>query len=263
MATYVIGDIQGCFRSFIALLARVGFDRSLDRSWLAGDLVNRGPRALEVLRWVYRYRDAITMVLGNHDLHLLACHFGVQRNKRRDTLDEVLAAPERDPLIEWLLGRPLLHREGSRLLVHAGLLPEWTVAEAERRARAVERELRGAGAARLLGAFEVKPENPRLAALADDLAVFTGVRMLGRDGRPHRSYKGAPEEAPAELTAWFQAEPRRYDGITVLFGHWAALGRRVAPPFVALDSGCVWGGELTAYRLEDGEVFVQPAVESG
>jgi bis(5'-nucleosyl)-tetraphosphatase (symmetrical) len=154
MATYAIGDVHGCFETLRRLLRRVVYDPARDRLWFVGDLVNRGPDSLGVLRWAAAQGDRIVAVLGNHDLHLLARAEGISAARKRDTLEEILEAPDRDDLLSWLRSRPLLHREGEILLVHAGLFPEWTPAEAERLARDVEARLRGEKAPKLLTAVE-------------------------------------------------------------------------------------------------------------
>lgn len=256
MATYAIGDVQGCFRTLERLLIRCGFEPARDRVWLAGDLVNRGPRSLEVLRWAVAHEASVTAVLGNHDLYLLARHAGVIGARRGDTLGPVLEAPDRARLLEWLRARPILHREGGFAMVHAGLLPQWTVEEAEARARAIETGLRGEDFETLLG--DVRRQNldldERQRALQADLAVFTRLRMLRRSNEPDFAYNDTPEKAPSALRPWFSAPHNRGD-LTMIVGHWAALGLRLQAGLVALDSGCVWGNALSAYRLEDGEVF--------
>jgi bis(5'-nucleosyl)-tetraphosphatase (symmetrical) len=247
-----MGDIQGCFRTLRRLLRRIAFDPAKDRLWNTGDLVNRGPGSLEVLRWARDLGDRLMTVLGNHDLHLLARAAGLVRAKPRDTLDEVLAAPDRDELLAWLRARPLLHAEEGRVLVHAGLLPAWTVAEAETLARSVEERLRAAGGLELARPQSREPER-------STLWVLTRLRFCTADGSPGPDFTGPPDAAPPGCRPWFDFPGRRSAEATVLFGHWAALGFYRAPGILGLDSGCVWGGELTAVRLEDGEVFQEPA----
>jgi bis(5'-nucleosyl)-tetraphosphatase (symmetrical) len=267
MATYAIGDVHGCFATLAALLARIGFAPRRDRLWMVGDLVNRGPRSLEVLRWAAELDDALVAVLGNHDLHLLARAAGVAERKRRDTLDAVLAAPDRDPLLAWLRRRPLLHREGDQVLVHAGLLPEWSVAQAERLARETEERLRGADGDRLLRLGEAKRAerwSERLtpgARARVTLATMARLRALTAAGRMCADFSGPPAELPPGCLPWFELPARRSRNALVVFGHWAALGLHLAPGIAALDSGCVWGRSLTALRLDDGKVFVEPARE--
>jgi bis(5'-nucleosyl)-tetraphosphatase (symmetrical) len=270
VATYAIGDVHGCFLTLRRLLRRISYDPRCDRLWLVGDLVNRGPRSLEVLRWAADQGDRLTVVLGNHDLHLLARAAGLARARRRDTLEEVLAAPDRDDLLAWLRQRPLLHREDGFLLVHAGLLPAWTPAEAERLAREVEEELRGARAGRLLARLRAAPPRPWRASLTAGarrhlaLAAFTRLRTLRQDGRLCDDFTGPLEEAPRGCLPWFDLPGRRSAGETVIFGHWAALGLLLRDDLAALDTGCVWGRELTALRLDDRrewKLFQEPSAE--
>ncbi len=255
MATYAIGDIQGCFEPLQRLLRRIRYSRA-DRLWLVGDLVNRGPQSLEVLRWARRQGDRVVAVLGNHDLHLLSRAAEVSGPKRRDTLSEVLAAPDRDRLLSWLAARPLLHRRGDTLLVHAGLSPDWSAEEAARRARRCERALRGPERRSLLAALNgAPPASPELAARAADIALFTRLRALTRSRAPCESFTGPLEEIPRGCFPWFRFPGRASASATVAFGHWAALGLHLEGRVLALDSACVWGGALTAVRLEDRAVF--------
>jgi len=251
MATYAIGDVQGCMSTLERLLGLIGYRRGRDTLWLAGDLVNRGPRSLDVLRWASD--EGVVTVLGNHDLHLLARAAGVAERKKRDTLEDVLAAPDREPLLDWLRGRPLVHRAGGWFMVHAGLLPAWSLDDAERLAREAEAVLRGPEGKRLLGERD-RRERVKLAVTA-----MTRLRVCAPDGRMEIDFGGAPGDAPKGTRPWF--ELRRPDRETILFGHWSALGFKRGPGYVALDSGVVWGRALTAVRLDDGAVFHQPAVE--
>lgn len=266
MATYAIGDVHGCFETLKRLLRRIAFDRRQDRLWFVGDLVNRGPRSLAVLRWAVEQGDRIVVVLGNHDLHLLARAAGLSELRKRDTLEEVLAAPDRDDLLHWLRHRPLVHRDGKALLVHAGLFPSWSPAEAERLAREVEARLRGDKGLKLLAAFGQKTAE----RWSDDLtghdrarvalSAFARLRTLDDDGRMCPDFSGPPREAPKGCRPWFSVAKRKSAGVMALFGHWAALGLHVEDGIAALDTGCAWGRELTALRLEDGKIFQEPAV---
>lgn len=262
MATYAIGDIHGCWATLEGLLERIRFSSGRDRLWLVGDLVNRGPRSLAVLRWARGLGDGAVVVLGNHDLHLLARAAGVAERRRRDTLEEVLAAPDRGELLAWLASRPLLHREGGRVLVHAGLLPGWSLERAGDWAREVEAALAGPEGTSLLQAVRCPPypawraSLPREEALRLALYAFAFLRCCDARGRPCHGFNGRPDEAPEGCRPWF-AERSGETGVTFVCGHWAALGLRLAPGLAALDSACVWGGPLTALRLEDGEVFQQ------
>lgn len=261
MATYAIGDIQGCWDNLRALLARIQ-PAAGDRLWLAGDLVNRGPRSLAVLRWAAEQGDRVVAVLGNHDLHLVACARGVRRPRRSDTFQDVLEAPDGGALVDWLARRPLLHREGDWLMVHAGLLPAWSADDAERIAREVE----AAGLSQhLLDTWRDAPRRWRDDLARDDrhalaLAAFATLRCVDREGAMDREFDGPPAEAPPGLLPWFDHPERRSRAARIVCGHWAALGLLVRPDLAALDSGCVWGGQLSALRLEDGALFQVPGL---
>jgi bis(5'-nucleosyl)-tetraphosphatase (symmetrical) len=250
MATYAIGDVQGCMRTLDRLLRRIDFSRR-DRLWFCGDLVNRGPRSLDVLRFVHSLGSRAVTVLGNHDLHLIARAEGIDKEKKRDTLDEVLDARDCDELVEWLRHQPLAHREGSYLLVHAGLLPRWTAREALLRARDVEDALQGKRRNELL--------RGKLQA-SEWLHGFTRLRMCHIDGELCE-YDGHPRYAPNGCVPWYAHPRRRSRDVTVLFGHWSALGLHVSPDAIGLDTGCVWGRSLTAMRLEDQAFYCEPGVE--
>jgi bis(5'-nucleosyl)-tetraphosphatase (symmetrical) len=267
MPTYAIGDVHGCFETLQRLLRRVGYASSRDRLWFVGDLVNRGPRSLSVLRWAAEQGDRIVAVLGNHDLHLLARAAGLAQPKRRDSLDSVLAAPDRHDLLAWLRSRPLVHREHGFLMVHAGLFPAWTPGLAESLAREVESVLRSEAAGLLLESFGRKtPEKwkPSLSGLARArvaLAGFAKIRTVSADGRLCPDFSGAPQDAPRGCLPWFAAPGRQSAGETVVFGHWAALGLKVEDGIAGLDTGCAWGRVLTALRLEDRTLFQEPAAD--
>jgi bis(5'-nucleosyl)-tetraphosphatase (symmetrical) len=261
VARYAIGDIQGCHAPLQRLLRRIDYRRDKDSLWLVGDLVNRGPASLAVLRWARDQGDAVTAVLGNHDLHLLARAAGIVEAKKRDTLEEVLAAPDLPELIEWLRHRPLLHRDGQFLMLHAGLLPQWTVGQALRQARQCEATLRSPDYVKLLAAMQ-KPEavtDPQLAAQVAFVGVVTRLRTMTPAGVPVASYSGPPETAPPGCVPWFHLAGRKTADVTCIFGHWSALGLRIEPGVLALDTGCVWGRQLTAVRLDDGAVVQENA----
>jgi bis(5'-nucleosyl)-tetraphosphatase (symmetrical) len=265
MSHYVIGDIQGCYSEFRQLLDTVDFDPSHDRLWLVGDLVNRGPDSLAVLRTVKALGAAATTVLGNHDLHLLTVAAGHRRPHRRDTLDEVLAAPDRDELLEWLRGLPLVVREGRRTMVHAGLLPAWSVENALALSREVEAALRspdhGEFLERLYGDEPARWDDSldgidRLRAVVN---VCTRLRFCTADGTMEFSEKRGADHAPPGFAPWF-AHPSRGSAEAVIYcGHWSTLELTLAPNVVMLDAGCVWGGTLTAIRLDDGRLFQVPS----
>lgn len=267
MATYAIGDVHGCFETLQRLLRRVGYSRSRDRLWFVGDLVNRGPRSLSVLRWAADQGDRIVAVLGNHDLHLLARAAGLAQPKRRDSLDSILAAPDRHDLLAWLRSRPLAHRENGFLMVHAGLFPAWAPSQAESLAREVESVLRSEAAGLLLESFGRKtPEKwkPSLSGLARAraaLAGFAKIRTVRADGRLCPDFSGPPQDAPRGCLPWFAVPGRQSAGETVVFGHWAALGLKMGERLAGLDTGCAWGRALTALRLEDQALFQEPAAD--
>ncbi|RMG19138.1 MAG: symmetrical bis(5'-nucleosyl)-tetraphosphatase [Deltaproteobacteria bacterium] len=269
MATWVVGDVQGCNRSLMALLDAIDYRPGCDRLLFVGDLVNRGPGSLEVLRWAQQHAAAV--VLGNHDLHLLAVAMGVAALRPGDTLEPVLSAPDRDALLGWLRHRPLLHVEGPFVLVHAGLLPAWDLRLAREAAAAVEAALRNEAAPELLRLRRTRqaqrwdPTRPATAQLRTALSALTVLRMVTRDGTMDLEYKGPPERAPSGLVPWYAAPGARWrEGApptTILFGHWAAHGFADLDVAVCLDSGCVWGGSLTALRLEDRKRVQVPAQE--
>ena len=264
MPTYVIGDIQGCYRTLRRLMERIGLRREEDRLWFVGDLVNRGTGSLEALRWVREMGDRAVTVLGNHDLHLLGVADGPRKKSPRDTLDGILAAPDRHELLGWLRNRPLLHREGAHVLVHAGILPSWSIEKAERLAHEAEEALRGAIYPKILKALSKRPPNrwqeglkgiPRIMAI---LAAFSRLRSCSPNGAMQLGFTGPPDQAPPGHIPWFRLRPRQSAQTTIYFGHWSALGLHQQDGVRALDTGCVWGGTLTALRLEDGKLFQEP-----
>ncbi len=264
MATYVIGDIQGCNEALLRLLDHLRFDPAIDALWLAGDLVNRGPDSAGTLRTVISLGDRAVSVLGNHDLHLLAVAAGGKRG-RRDTLDDVLEAPDREALLGWLRRQPLTHRsaDGRWLMLHAGLPPEWTVADAERAAREVEASLRGDDGDELLARmYGDQPERwqlnlTRWPRLRFAINCLTRLRYCSEGGVLAPEPKGAPGSQPPGLLPWFAVPGRRSEGQRIVFGHWSTLGRVHWPEHQVwgLDTGCVWGGRLTALRLDDERLF--------
>ncbi|MCB1915088.1 MAG: symmetrical bis(5'-nucleosyl)-tetraphosphatase [Rhodocyclaceae bacterium] len=265
MAIYAIGDIQGCYDEFRALLDRVRFDPAADRLWLVGDLVNRGPASLQVLRLVRSLGPAATVVLGNHDLYLLMVAAGFRKRGKDDTLAPVLDAPDRESLLTWLAGCPLLHVEDEFAMVHAGLVPQWSVAAARGLATEVEAALRGAERNRFLAELAGnKPDRWDHRLRGQDRLRFivnamTRMRFCSADGRLDFRAKGPPGTAPKGLLPWFDVPDRASRSHTIVCGHWSALGFRREQGLLALDSGCLWGGELTAVRLEDGLVFRESA----
>ena len=263
MATYAIGDVQGCYEPLRRLLDVTRFDPAGDRLWFAGDLVNRGPDSLSVLRFVKGLGTSAVAVLGNHDLHLICRAERISSAKRQDTLDGVLGAADRDELIDWLRRLPLIHHEDGYVLSHAGLLPQWTTHEAVELAGEVEARMRAADYRDFLRC----QTGQSVSAWSDDLTgtarwscitgAFTRLRCCASDGRMALSFSGPPADAPEGYSPWFTWRRERTDE-TVLYGHWAALGLHRENGTVCLDSGCVWGGPLTALRLDDGEIFQAP-----
>ena len=266
MATWAIGDVHGCFRTLEALIDRLDFDRSRDHLWMVGDLVNRGPSSLEVLRWARAQDDEMgdrfQVVLGNHDLHLIARQLGIAQARSGDTLEAVLSAADGPDLVDWLRRRPFIHFGHSDdtdfVLVHAGLLPGWSRKDALEAGERLQRQLQGPSAECLL-----RRENTgrhRAAASKADLSTMTRTRMLDSKRAPH-AYNGPLEEAPQHLSPWFAVGPRGCPDHTVVCGHWAGLGLHLRPNLIALDTGCVWGGRLTAVRLHDRRVVQEDVVD--
>ncbi|WP_251977876.1 symmetrical bis(5'-nucleosyl)-tetraphosphatase [Salinicola avicenniae] len=268
MATYAIGDLQGCYAEFQALLERLDFSASRDHLWLAGDLVNRGPDSLGCLRRCVALDGAASVVLGNHDLHLLAVARGHGRLKRHDTLMDILEAADREPMLEWLRQQPLLVADAERgmVMTHAGLPPQWSLEEARARATEAEAVLRGDAVddflAQMYGNVPARWDAAlagidRLRAIVN---VFTRMRFIDAEGTLDFAAKEGLDSAPAGFAPWFTYP--RADELTLLFGHWAALEGRTPGARVdarALDTGCVWGRELTALNLESGELIAEPA----
>lgn len=258
MAVYVIGDLQGCLEPLQRLLDHLRFDPATDRLWLVGDLVNRGPQSLETLRFVRSLGEAAISVLGNHDLHLLAVAANGRRLKPGDTLRPVLDASDAGELLDWLRQCPLLHHDATLdwTLVHAGLPPQWNLEQALACAAEVEAALRGPRSARLFASmYGDKPNlwSPRLKGmerLRYTLNALTRIRYVDARGKLNFNCKTAPEQAPAGLTPWFRVAERRSRKRRIVFGHWSTLGLIHEPDLLALDTGCLWGGRLSAARLD-------------
>lgn len=267
MATYAIGDVQGCHETLQRLIHHIRFDPTIDRLWFVGDLVNRGPNSLHVLRYIKNLRDRAVVVLGNHDLFLLAVSEGVATMRPEDTLQEILAAPDRDELLAWVRRQRLLYREDHFLLVHAGVLPQWSTDEAERLAREVEAGLQSPSYQDILRALYPSKHLQWSSALTGPIRLATIIKVLTRlracspDGLMESSYSGLPEQIPIGYLPWFQIPDRHHRDTTIVCGHWAALGLHCEERLLAIDSGCVWGRELTAVRLEDRKIFQVKAHE--
>ena len=261
MARYAIGDVQGCYDELRALADTLRFNPDRDQLWFVGDLVNRGPKSLEVLRWVRDLGAAAVCVLGNHDLHLLARGFGVHRaGASRDTLDRVLAAPDRAQLLDWLRYRPLLHCDSPgasqpALLVHAGILPLWRTEQALVLSREVEETLRGDPEYLLNQLYGNEPSQWHAELEGPDrlrftINVLTRMRFCTADGRIDLEMKGPPQGAARHWRPWFELSPIHPRRERIVCGHWSALGLLVRGDLAALDTGCVWGGQLTALDLD-------------
>ena len=261
MATYAIGDLQGCFEPLERLLDAFSYSPSRDRLWFVGDMVNRGPASLETLRFVRNLGDRAVVVLGNHDLHLLVAAAGFAKIHRGDTLDDILAAPDRDQLLDWLRSCPLMHVEDEYAMVHAGLLPQWTIEQSMELAHEAEAALRRKDPTR----FYRHMYGNQPARWDDDLQdwdrlrvivnAMTRLRICTADGEMEFSHKGELDDIPAGYMPWFAVPGRRSATHTVVCGHWSALALRVEPQLLALDTGCVWGRELVAVRLEDRKLY--------
>lgn len=268
MSTWAIGDIQGCWRTLQRLLARIDYDATRDRLWLAGDMVNRGPANVEVLRWARAQGKSVVAILGNHDLKLLTQACGLAKPRRLDTLGDVLNAPDRDDLIEWLRHQPFAHREKGWLMVHAGIAPSWSVGETMSHAEEAGEALRkGALVDALARLGDQAPARwddrlrgkRRMAAI---VATLCRLRTCRADGSACIHFSGAPTDAPAGCMPWFDVPGRRATTARVVFGHWSSLGLLVRDDVVCLDTGCVWGRSLSAIRLEDGFVAKEPCVDT-
>lgn len=257
MTRYAIGDVQGCYDELRALVARLKFSSDRDRLWFVGDLVNRGPKSVEVLRYVRSLGDNAVVVLGNHDLHLLAASFGKRRKRKSDTLDDIFDAPDRDRLLEWLIGRPLAHFDAGcgDLLVHAGVVPQWTVETTCRLASEVQAALRANPTAVFDHMYGDEPNRWSDALTGMDrirfvINVLTRLRVCTTEGQIDLKMKGKPEGAGVGYRPWFEIETRRTSDVRIVFGHWSALGLVLKPGLAGLDTGCVWGSSLTALDLD-------------
>ena len=267
MATYAIGDIQGCMTALQRLLDHIKFDQAQDRLWLVGDLVNRGPHSLEVLRFVKQLGPSAVTVLGNHDIHLLALWSQITQLGRKDTLQPILSAPDAEELLHWLRFRPLLYAENGYTMIHAGMLPAWSMSQAVALAREVEKALQAENFKETLPTIYFRKTHN----LSDDLSaekrlglttnVLTRLRVCTHEGVPKFSFKGPPGEAPPGYFPWFQIPNRATQHDTIIFGHWSALGIVQEDHIIALDGGCVWGRELVTMRLEDHQLIRVPCAK--
>jgi bis(5'-nucleosyl)-tetraphosphatase (symmetrical) len=264
MATYAVGDIQGCYTSLTHLLQLIGFSPARDRLWLVGDIINRGPDSLAVLRWAMQHQDSLEVVLGNHDLHTLALAEGFVEAHRYDTVQALFDAPDCNELLGWLRSRRMAHAEGEYLMVHAGVLPQWDASLTVALATEVETVLRGDDYRYFLAHMYGNHPNHwdeelrgmgRLRVITNAL---TRLRVCTLTGEMDFRFKGELSNIPAGHLPWFELENRNSSDSTLLFGHWSALGLLVRDNLIGLDTGCLWGGQLTAIRLEDRRLFQVP-----
>jgi bis(5'-nucleosyl)-tetraphosphatase (symmetrical) len=257
-STWMIGDVQGCCTSLEQLLSHPDIQVDPDaKFWFAGDLINRGPQSLHSLRKIKALGDRAVAVLGNHDLHLLGVAAGIRKASKSDTLSDILNAPDARELIDWLRFRPLAHFEHNHLMVHAGVLPKWDVAKTLSLADEVQQMLRGANWKKSLQKiFGNEPTQwkgsysggKRLRVIINAL---TRIRLCTPDGHMEFHAKVSPSARPSGLVPWFDLPKRQTQSTTIVFGHWSTLGLLSRPDVICLDTGCVWGGELTAMRLHD------------
>ena len=270
MATYAIGDIQGCFRTFQLLLSKINFDPSHDELWLAGDLVNRGRDSLAVLRWIYNNRQNTKVVLGNHDIYLLARHANlVKKPSKDDTLDETLIASDANELLSWLRHQPVLHKDKGFVMVHAGIHPKWSIQDAEYFAHQIGDALPKTESNYLLSKkLYLDQPTEREKTLWTNINIFTRLRMVNSVSKePDYSYALHPDNAPAEISAWFKnrshhnSENPEIEQENIIFGHWASLGLYVHDGVIGLDTGCVWGRMLSAFCLETRQITMVDSVE--
>ncbi|MQA57301.1 symmetrical bis(5'-nucleosyl)-tetraphosphatase [Pseudomonas piscis] len=262
MATYAVGDLQGCLEPLQCLLEQVDFAPTRDRLWLVGDLVNRGPQSLETLRYLYSIRESLVCVLGNHDLHLLAAWRNIERLKKSDTLREILQAPDCEELLQWLRQQQLMHYDETRnvAMVHAGIAPQWSLKKALKYAAEVEQALRDDNLFEpfLDGMYGNDPakwdsELKGVTRLRVITNYFTRMRFCTSDGKLDLKTKEGLDTAPAGYAPWFSHKERKTRELKIIFGHWAALeGQCNEPGVFALDSGCVWGGSMTLMNLDTG-----------
>lgn len=266
MSTYLIGDVHGCYDELQSLLGQVAFDPQQDQLWLTGDLVARGPDSLQVLRFVRSLGDSVRLVLGNHDLHLLAVYAGISRNKPKDRISPLLQADDADELINWLRRQPLLQVDEEKKLVmaHAGITPQWDIETAKICAREVESVLSSDTYPLFLDAMygdmpnNWSPELSGLARLRFSSNALTRMRFCFPNGQLDMISKESPESAPPPLKPWFNIPGPVSREYTIVFGHWASLeGKGTPEGIIGLDTGCCWGGTLTMLRWEDKRVFTQ------
>lgn len=247
---WAIGDVQGCYDSFLALLDKINFSPKIDGLWMVGDMVNRGPKSLEVLSFCIEHQDAIRVVLGNHELHLLACWNGLRAPTPKDQLDVLLKSERRSELEAWLRKQPFYCEFTDHFLIHAGLSPHFKLASLKSSLNEAHKQLEHGTLKDVLGAFFQEQSE-----MARSVSCATKIRMVYQDGSPEFSYKGSPKDAPPDLVPWFDHEKIDWpENKKVIFGHWAALGLFQNAQVIGLDSGCVWRRSLSAYNVKTGQV---------
>ncbi|MCP1660360.1 symmetrical bis(5'-nucleosyl)-tetraphosphatase [Neisseria perflava] len=267
MAHYAIGDIQGCYDELDALLHKISFNHGTDTLWLTGDIVNRGPKSLQALQFVMQHESSVQIILGNHDLHLLAVGCGHGTVKRSDTITPILNHPDCAKMLDWLRMQPLMVQgENHYVMVHAGILPQWTVAQAQELAHEAEAELRGRKYKKFFG----KMYGNKPAAWREDLEgydrlrlivnVFTRMRALTYTNELDYDFKATLDKMPLYLRPWFKAANRQNLDHTIVFGHWSSLGYTNGNGVISLDTGALWGGELTAINLANQEITQVAAI---
>jgi len=268
MATYFIGDIQGCYSELEALMKRVAFSTAKDELWVAGDIVARGPQSLETLQYLMSLGDSVKAVLGNHDLHLLSVIHGLKPEKKQDKLSALLASPDLDKIVNWLVHQPLLRKLPNEnvYMSHAGIAPQWTLEEATACARFAEEKLQSKNLVKWLSRMYGEMPNDwhdvstKTEKFRYTINAFTRMRYCFNDLTLEFSCKRGPNEAPSNIKPWYFLSTEVLKNNQWIFGHWAALmGNCPVPNTYALDTGCVWGGNLTLLRWDDKQYFVEPA----
>lgn len=263
MAVYAIGDVQGCFSELEQLLKKIRFNSNSDRLWFVGDLVNRGPQSLETVQFVQSLNERAQCVLGNHDIHLIACYTGAQTCKPTSSLKQILDHTDVDNIVDWMRNIPLLHHDAELnwTMVHAGLLPQWDLNLAQQCAQEVEQQLRANNYADFIAqAYGNTPSKWETSLNDRDrwrviINAFTRLRLCDREGNMDFDHKGELGAQAEHLHAWFDL-PRQSENLNIVFGHWSALGLKHTDNLLGLDTGCLWGAALTAARLDCDEPII-------
>ncbi len=255
MSIFAIGDVQGCYDELLRLLDVIQFDEKKDQLWFAGDLVNRGPKSLETLRFIKSLKKAAVAVLGNHDLHLLASSLKQRKPHKKDSLSQILEAPDRDELLEWLRHRPLFHHDQKFCLLHAGLPPQWDFSQTKKMASIAEDILQGKHYKTFFKVmYGDQPERwsdnlNKIEKVRFIINCFTRMRFCDSKGTLDFIHKGPPGSQPDHLMPWFTVPGRKNAAMKIIFGHWSTLGLYQGHNCYGIDTGCLWGGQLTALKL--------------